>query len=355
MPGGGGGGSATVNVEPISKEAAECWGVEAVKEHNQAQSPVTTAMAALLGVIGTVGLFRQYAALDRSLDLAERGVAVAEDYYRLSLRNYEEIAIRAFDCQKEIFDEYTGQFQDFGRKFVECASTADYTCIEYAPDYALYEGRAIAGVGEQFSRMRARRQRQRQKYATGLCCHENLMLDISQAAATNEAINRGYRYEDQRRLQYDQWYWQRYVQAAEFVSNMRAHAISGVNGGVANATGALSGIGQAVGQIGSQTANQQRALENMASFWGSISNGAFGLMGSLMGFNSIGGGTQFNIPGMGPSAPQGMAQQPMLGSSPSPFSPGKFSPGMNAISDPIVVPGGPNIGHSINQGYSHGI
>ena len=347
---GGGGGGATVNVEPISKEAAECWGYRAVQEHETQQFPVTQAYAAILSLIGTVGLIRQWDALDRSLDLAERQTDTAEDYYDLSLRNYEEVTIRAFECQKELFDRYTADFADCADIFVALGKDPK----EYVAGYALYGGRAAAGVGAQFSRLRQRRQRQRSKYATGACCNENLQLDIAQAVAMTEAKNRGYRYEDQRKIQLDQWYWSKCESVATFVSQMRAHVISGVNSGVANATGSIGAVGGAVGAIGQAGASQQGALENIASFFGSLSNGAFRLAGGFLGYNSIGNGSQFNLPGFQSVGPQTPTTDSFIGGSGSGYVGGKLSPVGTAVAEPSVWLGGPNVVYSLCRGYIYG-
>lgn len=344
----GGGSSATVTVEPISKDAASCWGVEAVRAQTQADNPVTTAYAAVLGLIGTVGLIRQWNALDRSLDIAERQVDVAEAYYDLAKQNYDEITVEAYTCQKDLFNVYKTDFEAYGKQFVDFAAANK----EYTPDYDLYAGRAAAGVGAQFSRLRQRRSRQRSKYATGLCCNENLQLDVAMAMAMTEHTNRGYRYEDQRRIQIDQWYWARCEAAANFVAQMRANIISGVNSGTANAAQGISAVGGAVGRLNEAAGGQQQSLQNIASFFGTLSNGAFGLAGGVLGYNSTGGGTQFQLPGFGGSAgPQNPSASGTLGDAGGGFLSG-FTGGRTTSAGIVggagIAAGG--AGHNLNTG-----
>jgi hypothetical protein len=347
------GGGASVTVEPISKDAAQCWGLEAVKEHNTAQQGINDAYQVVLGIIGTIGLFRQWDALDRSLDIAERHVAVAEDYYALSERHYEEVALDAYTCQKELFQKYVDDFADCGKLFVDTAKAE----VTYTPDFALHEGRAMAGVGAQFSRLRLRRNRQRAKFNTGECCAETLMLDVAQAVALTDAGNAGYVYEDQRRIQLDQWFWARFESAANFISQMRATVVSGVNGGVANTTGAIGAIGGAVGRLGEATRMQQDALNNMASFWGSISNGAFRMMGGMQGYGAGGGASPFAGATMGPQMPAmgdfvGGAKAGGLTGNPGHMTGGQFTPFGSSIRDPVIVPGGFNKGYATSLGYT---
>ena len=243
-------------------------------------------MGTFMAALGTYGVIQQYQLLERQTDLNERTVDYAERYLQLAERNYDEITLDAYTAQKALFDRFTSQFAPFELEFLNEAKSR----LNYEPDYEGQAGRATAGIGQQYTLLRQRRRRQRSKYATGECCHEELMLDIMQATALSDATNRGYRYEDDRKLRLDEWYWQHYSQAIQLVENMRANVITGINSGVANATGAVSAITGMLSQMNAAVRGASDAMQDQASFFGTLSNGAFRMMGFNWGRNSVASG-----------------------------------------------------------------
>lgn len=243
-------------------------------------------MGTFMGLLGTYGVVKQYDLLERQTDLNERMVDYAERYLTLAENNYTDITLNAYNRQTALYDRFLTDFAPFELEFLNEAKSK----LDYTPDYAGQAGRATAGIGQQFTTMRQRRARQRSKYATGACCHEDLMIDVMQASALADAMNRGYRYEDDRKLRLDEWYWQHYSQAIQLVENMRANVITGINSGVANATGAVSAITGMLSQMSSATRGLSDAISDQASFFGTLSNGAFRMMGFNWGRHSVAGG-----------------------------------------------------------------
>ncbi|MFV0512503.1 MAG: hypothetical protein ACK5MY_02535 [Jhaorihella sp.] len=268
---------------------ADTW-ADAVNDILDRKDTELGYMGILAGLVGTYGLIRQYELMERQVDLNERVVDYTE-------RNYDEIALPAYEHNEDLFVRYETDFAPYELEYINEAKSK----LEYTPDYEGQAGRAMAGVGEQFTRLRQRRTRQRRKYATGECCSENLLLDVMQAQALAQASNRGYRYEDERKLRLEEWYWSRYASGAQLVETMRANVISGVNSGVANASGA-------VGQITAAARGATDAINTRASFFGTLSNGAFQLAGFDWGRNSI-------RTGYGPFTGGGYNPLAMLGNS----------------------------------------
>lgn len=280
---GGGGASSSVTVEAITPEAARVWGLEAVQETSSTQNAFLTAYQVLLGLIGTYGVIAQSQRLDDMVELNERQVVVAERYVGLAEDNYRDVTLETFERQRDLFDRYVTTFQAFEQEFVDEARRL----IEYIPRYSVQEGRAVANVGMTFGALRRRRQLQRSRYDCGAHANESLIMDMAEAAAGVDALNRGYRYEDEKKLQLDQWYWSRYTTFGQFVDGMRAHVITGINGGAAGATQGIHAITGAVGQMGQAVQGMTSALGDQASFFGSLSNGAFTQLGFLMGQQSV--------------------------------------------------------------------
>lgn len=232
-----------------------------------------------MNLLGTYAVVQQYDLLERQTDMNERMVDYAERYLELAEDNYQDITLDAYQANRALFDRFVTSFQPFETEFLSEAGTLR----TYTPNYAAQQGRATAGVGQQFTMIRQRRARQRNRYAMGECCHENLMLDIAQAGAMSDAMNRGYRFEDEKKLRLDDWYWQHYSQAMQLVENMRSNVITGLNGGVANATGAVSAISGMMSQANAAVRGAGEALQDQASFFGTLANGAFRMSGFAQG------------------------------------------------------------------------
>lgn len=232
-------------------------------------------MGTFMGLLGTYALINQYQLLERQTDMNEDMVGYAERYLNLAEDNYSDITLNAYNKMVDLYDHFTTSFQPFEKTFLDQARSV----LTYTADYDTAEGRAMAGVGQQYSLVRQRRARQRSRYAVGACCSEDLLLDIAQANALVDASNRGYRYEDEKKLKLDDWYWQHYSQAIQLVENMRANVITGLNGGVAGATQGLGAIAGMMQTANSAVSNMGNAIDNQASFFGTVSNGAFRMMG----------------------------------------------------------------------------
>lgn len=235
-------------------------------------------MGTFMGLLGTYALIQQYSLLERQTDMNEDMVSYAERYLDLAEDNYSDITLDAYRKQVSLYTKFVDDFEPFEKEFLNEAKSK----ITYDPDYDSAEGRAMAGVGQQYSLVRQRRNRQRSRYAVGACCSEGLLLDIAQANALVDASNRGYRYEDEKKLKLDDWYWQHYGQAFQLVENMRANVISGINGGAAAATSGVGAIAGMMNSANNTMRNMSDAIGDQSSFFGTMSNGAF----KMMGFNA---------------------------------------------------------------------
>ena len=167
--------------------------------------PLQIAQVALSGLIGTYALIRQHDIQRDYLRLAEEQVDQAERYLELAESNYNDIAVPTFECQKELFTRYRTEFAGRETEFLKCA----FDQKEFQPDYELQAGRAKGAVSSAFTRARVQRRRNTGKYNTGRACHDNTLLAIAQARAETAAVNNAYRFEEQRKFRFDQWFFQR--------------------------------------------------------------------------------------------------------------------------------------------------
>lgn len=273
--------------------------------------PRQIAEVVLSGVIGAYSIIKQHDIQRDYLRLAQEQVAKAERYLVLAEDNYNNIAVPTFTCQKDLFTRYVNDFSGREAQFL----TDAFKFGEFTPDYKLQAGRALGDVASAFGRARQQRRRNTGKYNVGRACHDNTAMAIAEARAGVAATNNAYRYEEQRKFRYDQWYFQRRSAGIQVVDGMASRVVSGINGGSASATSGIGAIGGAI-QVGNQAvSNAGDGFVNQANFFGSIAQGAFanaqGVRGDIAAGNAFGsiglpGGIQTSGPGgFGGPLPQG--------------------------------------------------
>ena len=106
----------------------------------------------------------------------------------------------------------------------------------------------------------------------GACCDNEFRFAALQAGLMTKALNLAERYEDDKALRWNQFYWGRMTGAAQMAGNQYSVAANLV-------TGAGSGLNSVVSQMGnSASAGFQGAqlgidaLGNKANFWGGLGN-----------------------------------------------------------------------------------
>lgn len=241
--------------------------------------PVFAVQSALATIIGVYAYQKQFEILKEQLALTERAVVIAEEYLALAKDNYYNISVPTWQRCRDLFDRYRNEFEDYENHYVAEA----FRMKEYAPDYALEEGRAIGVVQSRFDRAAKHRLRQLGKYNRGRACSDMLLFAIGTALATVDAVNHGYRYEEAKKRALDEWYWRRQSDGIKLVDSMRGHVISGINNGANVATNGLNAVGGAVGRVQEGISMQAASMSNLADAYGGLANSMFQLAGYGMG------------------------------------------------------------------------
>lgn len=273
-----------VTVEAIDAGTAAAWGSQAAATYATVLAGQNTWQSVLATVIGTYGFIRQAQALDRQVDLQERQVNHAERYIDLAENSFQNVTLNAYTCQKQLFTRYVNTLDDCVDEFL----TESKRLKEHTPEYKSHEGRAVGSVRRAMDRARVNRADGRTKYAIGQCCHEDLWFATEQARLESTAANSAYNVERDRKARLDEWYWQRLSIGAQLVENYRTHVVSGVNSGTTNVANGLNAIGGAVTASTRAAGQLGDAIRDQASFFGTLSNGAFRFAGYQSGFQSAG-------------------------------------------------------------------
>jgi len=289
--------------------------------------PRDTWQMLLSTLMGVYGLIKQHELLDRQMKVAESMLALQQEYLGLSKANYFDIVVPTWTRQKDLYDRYVSQFAPYETAYMEDS----FRLKEYTPQYALQEGRALAGVQNKFDKAFLQRRRQMGKYNSGRCCSEGTKFAILTALAKIDAANHGYRWEEAKKLQLDEWYWKRRTDGARIVDSMASRVVSGINGGTANAISGMNSMGNAYQGMQAAGNSVMGALSNQASFWGSVANFGFKNAGYFAGRDSV---SPFGQVGMGGGS--GFNQLGTPGGGNSQFMSSSLGGG---VSDPGALPG----------------
>lgn len=284
----------TAGLKPIGAAqayAASVQGNVACAYLEDYYKPKNSWQQILAGLVGVYSIVKQYQIMKDYLALAKTQVAQADRMVVLAERQYEEVGLKAFTCNKLLFDRYTGQFMDYERRYLIDAFKDD--C--YTPDYALQRGRAIAPVHAAFDSAAKMRNRSRGKYNAGRGCHDATFFAIEMAKTRVAAADHAYRFEEERQWRFTQWYWQRKTQGVGYVGDMASKVISGINGGASVAASAFGNISSAVESRGRAIASLDGPVSNMGNFYGGIAQQAFNYVGYQQGRNMASPFGQSNI------------------------------------------------------------
>ena len=259
------------------------WVIGSVEGVGMSSALIDAAWQAPLALlVGTYALKEQHNVLKQQVVLGQRAVTVGEQYLGLSQNNYNNVTQQAYNELKSYFNRYKTLFHPYESKFINTAFAKDDYSLDY-PTQAARVGR-IADV--QFANAGSAIQRQAGVYkepASRQLAPLNTFFNNMYQTARVEAVSDAYRYEEDRQRWWLQYYWKRITTGANFVEGMARNVVGAVNRGVGISTGGISALGGAYGQLQRELGQKQATLANLASYWGSISNGAMNFGGSSVG------------------------------------------------------------------------
>jgi hypothetical protein len=265
-----------------TKEAAAKY--QQVQQQYLSYLQARNAWQMLLGsFIGIYSLIKSYEMYKEQLKIAKEILRQQEDYLTLAKRHYDEINLPSFERVRDLYDRYVVRFQNYEDRFMQEA----FRLVEYDPDYDVQEGRVFSKVQTQFDRSYRMRLRARGKYQAGRPCRDATWISVMAALAKVDAINHSYRYEEAKKRDLDQWYWNRWRAGAQFETDLANRAVSGLNRGVAVSVQGLNAVGAAYTNVMQAGQMVMEGYQVMGSFWASIANGAFRMAGYGAGSNSM--------------------------------------------------------------------
>lgn len=240
--------------------------------------------AALSAAVGTYSFIKQHELQQDQLELARAQADKASSLLNLSQSQYSSVAVPVFSRMSALYDRYANTFAPLEPTFLAFA----FNPKQYTANYS-----GMTGMGASCSRGEFGKAKRALARGAGGCttgaCNAAIAMALAGAATEVDADNDAYRFEEDKKRWYDEFYWRKMTTGVKFAAGLESRATSGVNSASHNVTKALSSLGMAYKQADAAVQRQMSALGSMSDLWGGVSNGAFKMFGSSM-FDMAGGG-----------------------------------------------------------------
>ena len=302
-----GNGSSAIVDEAITPDAAAKLGIEAEKERTTQQTDWTKWAGLTLAALGAYKQYDMYEKqgklYESQRDSIKKTTAIAESNY--------------YDLFKPQFEWARNFMQNKVDPFAWGVLTDVVACLnsicEYVKDTAI-EIRAKSKVPAIIAKRQALSRRTMKSSQSGVCCDDNYRYTELAANLMVQAISVAERYEDDKKLKWDDFYLRRKSDAATIAQGMYATASNMLNGAASNVGNATNSI-QSGANSGLNAVNgMAQSLGNQADFWGGLST----VGGSLFGDARA---NQFDIYG---GYSRGMSTNSIIPTSAVPFVSGQL-------------------------------
>jgi hypothetical protein len=300
----GDGAGASV-IEAITPDAAAKLGIDAATK-NAEQAESFTKWAGL--TLAAVGAYKQYDMYEKQGKLFESQRDSIKKTTAIAESNYYDLFKPQFEWARNFMQNKVDPFA-WGvlTGVVDCLNSI----CEYVKDTAI-EIRAKSKVPAIIAKRQALSRRTMKSSQSGVCCDDNYRYTELAANLMVQAISVAERYEDDKKLKWDDFYLRRKSAAATIAGNMYATASNMLNGAASNIGNATNSI-QSGANSGLNAVNgMAQSLGNQADFWG----GAFNIGVGMLGSQQV---NQFDLYGY----QRGMAANSIIPTSAAPFASGQ--------------------------------
>jgi hypothetical protein len=235
------------------------------------------------GVLALLGAYKQYDMYEKMGDMYEAQKEYLDETREIMKDNYNSLFKPQYQAST---GHLWGYVNNWGKDVIETAAACGTRICEYVRDPEVFN-RAMAQVPSFVNKAKRIGMRSLKRGQVGICCDNEFRFGALQAGLMTKALNLAERYEDDKALKWNQFYWSRMSSAAAMAGNqysVAANLVSGAASGLSNVVGQM---GQSVTQ-GSQVSELgMNALGNKANFWGGLSGTAGMFMGNQAGSQSM--------------------------------------------------------------------
>jgi hypothetical protein len=260
------------------------------------------ASSIMQAFILAVGAYKQYKMYDQQGDMYEAQKKYLDETREIMKDNYNSLFKPQYQAST---GHLWGYVNNWGKGVIETAAACGTRICEYVRDQEVFN-RAMAQVPSFVNKAKRIGMRSLKRGQVGICCDNEFRFGALQAGLMTKALNLAERYEDDKALRWNQFYWGRMSGAAAMAGNQYSTAANLVNGASSGVSSVVGQMGQSVNS-GAQVAQLgMNALDSKAGFWGGLG----GLAGMMAGQQ---GGSQ----SVAPSSGMFGGSQPTIGGTPS--------------------------------------
>jgi hypothetical protein len=213
-----------------------------------------------------LGGYKQYKMYDQMGDMYQAQQGYIEKQRELIDSQYNELSKPQYQKSSDFLWQYA---QPFSKSILETVIKCGIKVCDYVKDGNSYN-RAVMKIGPSIARARRRSFAQVGVGQIGLVAENEYRYTELEARLMTKSIAVSERYEDQRKLQWEQFYWTKMTSAGQIAQNIMSTGANLLTGGANGIQNVISAMGQSA-QIGSQIAGQQAtAMQGQINMIGGI-------------------------------------------------------------------------------------
>ncbi len=274
-------------VIPLNKEAAAQQGADSLalyrewEKYDKAKDSFWSNFST--GVLALLGAYKQYDMYEQMGDMYEAQKEYLDETREIMSDNYNNLFKPQYQAST---GHLWGYVNNWGKGVIETAAACGTRICEYVRDQEVFN-RAMAQVPSFVNKAKRVGMRSLKRGQVGTCCDNEFRFGALQAGLLTKALNLAERYEDDKALRWNQFYWVRMTGAAAMAGNQYSVAANLVNGAASGLSNIVGQMGQSVSQ-GAQIADiGMNALGNKANFWGGLGSIGGTILGNNQGSGSV--------------------------------------------------------------------
>jgi hypothetical protein len=240
-------------------------------QYNASKTSTEFWFGALLTALGA---YKQYKMFDQQGDLFEAQMKHTDQAREIARSNF-------FDLYKPQFERSTGNYWGDVNPWAKAAIRGVVTCgtkiCEYVKDQNTIN-RTTAKIPQIVANARRLANATRKYGQVGVCMNNDYRFAQMEASLAVKYMGIAERYEDTKKLSWDQFYWNRQSGSASIAQNQQSIAANLVSSSASGLSSAMGQVQQAAAAGLAAVQGYAAVQENMAGWWGGV-----GQIGGMIG------------------------------------------------------------------------
>jgi hypothetical protein len=199
-----------------------------------------------------LGAYKQYKMYDQMGDMYQAQQGYIEKQRELIDSQYNELSKPQYQKSSDFLWQYA---QPFSKSILETVIKCGIKVCDYVKDGNSYN-RAVMKIGPSIARARRRSFAQVGVGQIGLVAENEYRYTELEARLMTKSIAVSERYEDERKLKWEDFYWKKMTTAGQIAHNIMSSGINLINGGSSAMNSVVSAMSDSA-RVGSAIAGQQ--------------------------------------------------------------------------------------------------